>query len=352
MRRVNLRRAPLNAVLAQPLVDERGAYVLAKGQSLNPALVERLWERNFRYAYVEELGFEGLEVREPLEPKTYSLARRLAIRMVDEVQHTRSLADVELPLEELEELAADACDELAGIPAGEGFLLYPGWGTRRDERLAFIINAAVLAAVIGLGTGRGVTAARHLFTAALLQDIGIWRAEKAPDHVAIVREMLRPMRGVSALVKAIVAQHHERLDGSGYPEGKTGADMHPLARIMSAVVAYLELLGSAHGPLPHDAQEAMMAGVGTEFDREAVVALLKYVPAYPIGTMLRLSNGKEAVVIDPGPPGLNRPRVRLLPSEDRRTNLNGGEDTLEQAREELVELELSAEYTLAIKEVL
>lgn len=351
MRRVNLRRAPLGAVLAQPLVDERGAYVLAAGQPLNPPLVQRLWERNFRYAYVEELGFEGLDLREPLEPKTYALARRLTVSMVDEIQNTRSLADVELPLEELNALAADACDELAQIPTGEGFLLYPGWGTRRDERLAFVINAAVLAAVIGLGTGRGVAAARHLFTAALLQDIGIWRAEKAPDHVAIVREMLRPMRGVSALVKAIVAQHHERLDGSGYPEGKTGADMHPLARIMSVVVAYLELLETGQALLPHDAQEAMMAGVGTEFDREAVVALLKHVPAYPVGTMVRLSNGKEAVVIHPGPPGLNRPRVRLLPSEDLRTRELDAEDT-EQAREELVELELSGEFTLVIKEVL
>ena len=49
-------------------------------------------------------------------------------------------------------------------------------------------------------------------------------------------------------MKAIVAQHHERLDGSGYPAGKTGADLHPLGRIMSVVVAYLELLSD--GVLP------------------------------------------------------------------------------------------------------
>lgn len=352
MRRVHIRRAPAGAVLAQPLVDERGALVLAAGRPLVPAVVERLWDRDFRYAYIEEFGFEGLAVQEPLQPQLYARARRLTQQLVDEVQQARTLSKVKLPLDELETLAADVCEDLARIPAGAGFLLYPGWGVARDERLSFVINAGVLAAYIAMAIDGGTTEARHLFMAALLQDIGMWKVATEHEHVTVAKNLLRPMRDVSALVKAVVSQHHERLDGSGYPEGKTGDQLHPLAQIMSVVVAYLELLGARRGPLPHDAQEALMAGVGVEFDKEAVSTLVKCVPAYPVGTVLRLSNRYEAVVVHPGPPGLNRPRVRLLPPAHRRIDEYDVEKGGEQAEDELVEIELSTEYTLAIEEVL
>ncbi|MFS8582280.1 MAG: HD domain-containing phosphohydrolase [Limnochordales bacterium] len=348
MRRINISYAPPGVVLARPLVDERGAYVLASGQALTPAVRERLWERGFRYAYVESLGFENLVVHEPLEPQTFMRARQLARQLMDGAR--TAAASLEVPVQELSDLAADACEELSRIPAGRGFLLYPEWGSVMDKRIAFAVNAGVVAAMVGRAM-EGVEAARHLFTAALLQDLGLWRVERTPDHVAVSREMLRPQANVSALVKAIVAQHHERLDGSGYPAGKTGADLHPLGRIMSVVVAYLELLSD--GVLPHEAQEALMAGAGTEFDLDAVKTLMRYVPGYPAGTVVRLSGGRHAVVVDAGAPGLNRPRVRLLPRDFWRAGEEPAtEEDLERARAEIEELDLAGLYTMTIEAVL
>lgn len=350
MRRINLRNAPPSVVLARPLVDERGAYVLAAGQPLTLPAVERLWERGFRWVYVEHIGFEGLPVKEPLEPKTYMFVRQLLRRLMLQVRDLRG-SQLDLPYDEINEAASMACEDLGRVRPGEGFLFYPTWGALIDERIALAINTGVVAALIGR-TLKGEPAARHLFTAALLQDLGLWRVERTADHVGVIRELLRPLREVSPLVKIIAAQHHEKLDGSGYPDGLTGAGMHPLGVIMSAAVAYVEMVCAPKGPLPHEAQEALMGGAGAEFDLETVRTLIKFVPGYPVGTVLRLSDGSDAVVIHPGPPGLNRPRVRVLPARYARVGeLPADEQEEAKAREAMVEVNLAGQFTLTIERI-
>lgn len=350
MRRINLRNAPPSVVLARPLVDERGAFVLAAGQPLTLPAVDRLWERGFRWAYVEHIGFEGLPVKEPLEPQTYMTLRQLLRRMMLQMRDARS-PQIELPTEDIHDAVTAACDDLSRIKAGEGFFLYPTWGALLDERIALAVNTGVVAALVGRAL-QGETAAHHLFTAALLQDLGLWRVERTQDHVGVIREVLRSRRDVSPLVKTIAAQHHERLDGSGYPERLTRAAIHPLSVIMVAAVAYVEMVCAPRGPLPHEAQEALMGGGGTEFDLETVKTLIKYVPGYPVGTVLRLSDGNVGVVVHPGPSGLNRPRVRILPA--RYAHVGEGPATDEEAakaREDMVEVDLSRQFTLTIERV-
>lgn len=351
VRRINLRNAPPDVKLAKPMVDERGAFVLAAGKSLSLDLVHRLWDRGFRYVYVEHIGFEDLDVKEPLEPHTFMRVRQLLQRMMLAVRDTTS-TEVELPLDDLHELTAEVCDELERIGPEQGFLLYPTWGSLLDERVTTAVNIGVIATLIGRAA-QGETAARHLFNAAMLQDLGLWRATRTQEHPAVIKQLLRPMRDVSPLVKAVAAQHHERLDGSGYPEGLTGDDMHPLATTMSTAVAYVELVGPAGGALPHDAQEAIMGGAGTEFDLETVKLLMKYVPGYPVGTVLQLSDGREGVVVDSGPSGLNRPVVRILPEAYARPGQHPADDeAMESAQADMVEVDLSSQYTLTISRVI
>ena len=126
MRRINISYAPPGVVLARPLVDERGAYVLASGQALTPAVRERLWERGFRCTFT--LSRWGLRIWWSMSP--WSRRRScgpLARQLMDGAR--TAAASLEVPVQELSDLAADACEELSRIPAGRGFLLYPEWGS-------------------------------------------------------------------------------------------------------------------------------------------------------------------------------------------------------------------------------
>lgn len=352
MRRINIRQATGDPNLVLPLVDERGAFVLAAGKPLTAGLARRLWERGFRHAYVESPGFEDIGSAEPLQPKTYSQLRRLLTEFIDEARQTRPGDPLDISIEQLHELVASACDELTSLPNGQPFTLYPSWEGRLDAWLSFAINGAVLAGLLGLQ--RDVQAARRLFMAALVQDVGLWRADRTQDHVQMTQEILRPMRELGPVVRAIAAEHHELLDGSGYPEGKTGERLHQLSRIMNVVVAYLGMIGSASKPvLPHEALEGLMAGTNSLYDETVVHEFRKIVHTYPPGTVVRLSNGRRGVVLHPGPAELHRPRVRLLPSSGGRlgeTNRRDASD--EDAKPAYDEIDLATELSVTINRVL
>lgn len=117
------------------------------------------------------------------------------------------------------------------------------------------VNVAVYA--LGLASFVGLTdcrEARHLGVGAILHDVGKAKvpsrllnkpAALAPAEWQIVRQ--HPMWGIELLgavaelpdeAVKIVAQHHERLDGSGYPAGIHGEDLHPFSTLVALVDAY------------------------------------------------------------------------------------------------------------------
>ncbi|HEY8417209.1 MAG TPA: HD domain-containing phosphohydrolase [Limnochordales bacterium] len=378
MRRVDIRTIPEGALLARPLVDQRGVVVLAAGKSVSETMRERLWERGFRHAYVEAPGFEGLKVREPLEDHTYQTVRHLLVDVVAALRRGADPSEVRLPVPALLEATSAACEDLARQQQQpEGFLLYPPWGTLADRFVTDSINVAVVAARVGFAV-LGEEGARHLFLAGLLQDLGRWLDDRPSEHVAVSLAMVRGIREISAWVKHIIADHHERLDGSGYPQGKRAEALHPLSRVMAVAVAYLELIMKPRRPtLPHEAQEHLMAEAGTLFDWEAVQALRRVLPGYPVGTVVRLSTRRIGVVVHPGPASLNRPRVRLLGrAADREVRLpepaeetEGADEAVGQVPMELEEgagagppapgkpvsyeeVDLAADHAVAIVEVL
>jgi HD domain len=105
-----------------------------------------------------------------------------------------------------------------------------------------------------------------------------------PDEQARYRR--HPVDGEAALmplarlhgVARIVRQHHERLDGKGFPDGLSGEEICIGARVVAAASEYDDLL---HGSLaekrftPEVAQQALRGGIGSRYDRRVVEAMLK-----------------------------------------------------------------------------
>lgn len=85
-------------------------------------------------------------------------------------------------------------------------------------------------------------------------------------------------------VATIISQHHERPDGKGYPEGLSGEDIHPVARIISVADAYDAMMTSRAYRTALD-KDAVLNELhehrGTQFDSEAVEALLKIYKKLP-----------------------------------------------------------------------
>lgn len=98
-----------------------------------------------------------------------------------------------------------------------------------------------------------------------------------------------------------VLAHHEKVDGTGYPNGLKGENIPFFARIISVADVYDALTSNRpyRKPMqPAEAMEYIMGNIGTMFDYDVVRALMRKIELYPVGSFVELSDGRQAVVLD------------------------------------------------------
>lgn len=99
---------------------------------------------------------------------------------------------------------------------------------------------------------------------------------------------------------AIVREHHELFDGSGYPAKLRGEAIHSLARIVAIANYYDELCNPpslADALTPHEALSLMFAKLRGKFDPRILQILIRCLGVYPPGTLVQLSNGAICMVV-------------------------------------------------------
>ena len=119
----------------------------------------------------------------------------------------------------------------------------------------------------------------------------------------------------SPLVKAVVLRHHERWDGSGYPGGLRGNEIHLMARIAS-VADVFDAVTSERPYAParpsHEGIRIIASGAGRQFDPRIVNIFCETVAPFPSGVEVQLSDGRRALVVRIGAEALDRPLLRVL----------------------------------------
>ncbi|QDV49103.1 HD-GYP domain-containing protein [Gimesia fumaroli] len=151
-------------------------------------------------------------------------------------------------------------------------------------------------------------------------------------HPIITFDLLNKVHEIPTISKLIAYQIHERCDGSGYPRGQKGNQIHPLAKIAAVADEFIELVSSRPnkaGLLPYQAAESLVydASMGL-FDRNAVRALLQSMSLYPLGSLVELNNGQHAIVVRTNRIQYDNPIVEILDEDGipQLTNLQDYDD--------------------------
>jgi len=116
-----------------------------------------------------------------------------------------------------------------------------------------------------------------------------------------------------------IVSHHEKYDGTGYPQGLKGDDIPLFGRILAVADVYDALTSNRpyrKPNLPSEAIEYIMGGIGTLFDEKIVRVFLKRVSPYPVGIKVLLSNGEAAVVIKNN---IDQPLRPVVRTDDNKT---------------------------------
>lgn len=177
------------------------------------------------------------------------------------------------------------------------------------------LNVAVLAMMLAKELKAPPEAIRLLGLAALFHDIGkldlperIVRKQEAltkaelsllQQHCAYGVEMGRKL-GLSQEALNVIAQHHERVDGSGYPQGLKGPQTSMLAKIVAVANAF-DMLCNPPNPAqaltPHEALQTMFGQQRGHFEPLPMSTFIRCMGVYPPGTIVVLSNDALAMVV-------------------------------------------------------
>jgi putative nucleotidyltransferase with HDIG domain len=134
------------------------------------------------------------------------------------------------------------------------------------------------------------------------------------SHAALSRELLEGTPGISETVIRIASEHHEKLGGCGYPYGLSGDQISKYGR-MAAIVDVYDALTSNRvyhkGMEPSDALKKLLEWSGDHLDGDLVQLFIRALGIYPVGSLVRLSNGKLAVVVEQQE-DLLKPVVRVV----------------------------------------
>jgi HD-GYP domain-containing protein (c-di-GMP phosphodiesterase class II) len=134
-------------------------------------------------------------------------------------------------------------------------------------------------------------------------------------HVVHTRDILARVAGIPLIALAVAAEHHERVDGSGYPDHKIGAEISIYGQMASIADVYDAITTERvyHKALePHQALRKLLEWSNHHFDPHLVQQFIRCVGIYPVGTLVRLRSERLGVVVETGRKGLFHPVVRVF----------------------------------------
>lgn len=139
--------------------------------------------------------------------------------------------------------------------------------------------------------------------------------EVMKSHAAIGRELLKRTPGIPETAINITGQHHERYDGTGYPD-KIKTDEISRFGQMAAIVDVYDALTSDRiyhkGMEPTAALKKLFEWSKFHFNTELVERFIRLIGIYPVGSLVRLESGMLGVVVSPGKESLLHPTVRTV----------------------------------------
>lgn len=184
-----------------------------------------------------------------------------------------------------------------------------------EDVYAHSLNVAVLSLMLAREQGMSRDELMALGLGAFFHDIGkldvppkiLLKQEPltSAEHALMKEHVTFGMRigakvGLAPDVLAVIAQHHEHIDGSGYPRGVTGEKLTLLAKIVAIANSYDNLCNPANpqrAMTPHEALALMYAQYRNRFEAAPLNTFIRCLGVYPPGTIVVLNNDAFGMVV-------------------------------------------------------
>jgi HD-GYP domain-containing protein (c-di-GMP phosphodiesterase class II) len=295
--------------LAKNIYSADGNVLLAEGSRLNPHYILRLKEFGISSLYIVDNQIGKIEIDELVKTQTKNEITKISKEAMTNIRNGQSFSG-----QKIQNVVKNVMEELL-INRDIGFNLVD-IRAMNDYHFAHNVTVCVLTLMTGITIGYNDSKLKQSGTGAILHDIGKAKISESilnkkgkltleeyleiQKHPQIGYDVLKKSNDINETAKFVPWQHHERFDGTGYPNGLKGNQIHEFARIATLADVYDAMSTDRiyrKRFLPHEVIEYIRDKGGEFFDPELAKAFLQNIAPFPIGSMVLLNTGEKAVVI-------------------------------------------------------
>jgi HD-GYP domain-containing protein (c-di-GMP phosphodiesterase class II) len=141
------------------------------------------------------------------------------------------------------------------------------------------------------------------------------------QHPEIGRRLLMKSQGSLSYAVDVAFNHHERMDGKGYPRGLFARELSEYSRIISIVDAFDAMTSDrcyAKARSTLDALKIIYKERGVHFDEEYALEFIQLMGPYPPGTIVELVNGAVGIVLSSEEKKRHLPKIKLVLDQEKR----------------------------------
>ena len=329
MKLIPLEQAKPGDVIAKNVYDFNGTMLLSRGVVLQQKYIDKLASMGYLMVYIEDEMLSDVQMEEVVSEdkrrKTVVAVRESFQKIEESKANERFDKETKKAKEAIDSIIDDLIDKKNVLISLIDLKSYD------DYLYTHSVNVCILSGMIAMGMKLPMNKVRCIMLGALFHDVGRIKIDKkiwnkagrlteeemnlVKTHPEVGYEICTKYGILTAVEGMAVLQHHEKLDGSGYPDGRTEEEIHLFGKIVALADVYDAL--TTDRPFRkrlrvHEALEYINSMKGVFFYREAVESLKSFIAPYPIGIIVMLNTGERAFVIKENVKAPLRPVIRVF----------------------------------------
>lgn len=334
MRRIPTKYLKEGSIVATDIYDSLGRLLIKSGTEISEKSIKVLNSYHLLSVYIiDEFTQDVIKdvISIELRLKAILALKKMAYEfsMIEEEKRKKTIR--ENYIIQIKEIVSEIINELS---IKEALIEQIDIRNLENYNYSHSVNVAIIAIILGIELKYDREKLMKLGVSSILHDIGksflpkelvFKTTELTPEeekilesHCELGYEYLSKYGSLDEEICLPVLQHHEKIDGTGYPNKLKECKISELSKIIALADFYDKLMSSGYmlrEDLPNNILEQIMSYVGSSFEFSLVKVLFDKVKPFLKGTLLKLSNGDIARVEGTIKGAPLRPFVKIIKSD-------------------------------------